>query len=203
MWAPDCSSALDVCDRRLLACRPSICPSDHVFLRNIAPFRPFRRGDGISSTVKSLMQLAGLVAPVKGCTSCDPRQPRRFCARRVRSWSSAQDRCDRARLRSPWRLPVRPPETGSAATPARDRGPWPGPAWPARHAPPQRATTAAPCRTHRVQLFAAPAARKCPSRRRVSDATGGHGAETADNLALKSARSSKSSVRHPGHGAGY
>src|SRR5271154_2619944 len=49
-----------------LACRPSICPSDHVFLRNIAPFRPFRRGDGISSVVKSLMQRAGIVAPVKG-----------------------------------------------------------------------------------------------------------------------------------------
>ena len=30
-----------------LACRPSTCPSDHVFLRNIAPFRPFRKGDGI------------------------------------------------------------------------------------------------------------------------------------------------------------
>jgi hypothetical protein len=37
-----------------LACRPSTCPSDHVFLRNIAPFRPFRKGDGISSVVKSL-----------------------------------------------------------------------------------------------------------------------------------------------------
>jgi site-specific recombinase XerD len=49
-----------------LACRPSICPSDHVFLRNIAPFRPFRKGDGISSVVKSLMQRAGIVAPVKG-----------------------------------------------------------------------------------------------------------------------------------------
>jgi integrase len=49
-----------------LACRSSICPSDHVFLRNIAPFRPFRRGDGISSVVKSLMQRAGIVAPVKG-----------------------------------------------------------------------------------------------------------------------------------------
>jgi site-specific recombinase XerD len=49
-----------------LACRPSTCPSDRVFLRNIAPFRPFRRGDGISSVVKSLMQRAGIVAPVKG-----------------------------------------------------------------------------------------------------------------------------------------
>jgi len=49
-----------------LADRPSTCPSDHVFLRNIAPFRPFRKGDGISSVVKRLMQRAGIVAPVKG-----------------------------------------------------------------------------------------------------------------------------------------
>jgi site-specific recombinase XerD len=37
-----------------------------VFLRNIAPFRPFRKGDGISSVVERLMQRAGIVAPVKG-----------------------------------------------------------------------------------------------------------------------------------------
>jgi len=49
-----------------LACRPSICPSDHVFLRNIAPFRPFRNGDGVSSMVRHLMQRAGIVTPVKG-----------------------------------------------------------------------------------------------------------------------------------------
>jgi site-specific recombinase XerD len=49
-----------------LACRPSTCPSDHVFLRNIAPVRPFRNGDGVSSLVKRLMQRAGIVAPVKG-----------------------------------------------------------------------------------------------------------------------------------------
>ncbi len=49
-----------------LACRPSTCPSDHVFLRNIAPFRPFRKGDGVSSLVRRLMQRAGIVAPVKG-----------------------------------------------------------------------------------------------------------------------------------------
>ena len=46
--------------------RPSTCPSDHVFLRNIAPFRPFRNGDGVSSVVKRLMQRAGIVAPGKG-----------------------------------------------------------------------------------------------------------------------------------------
>jgi integrase len=49
-----------------LACRPSTCQSDHMFLRNIAPFRPFRKGDGISSVVKRLMQRAGIMAPVKG-----------------------------------------------------------------------------------------------------------------------------------------
>ena len=49
-----------------LLCRPSTCLSDHVFLRNIAPFRPFRNGDGISSVVKRLMQRAGVMAPVKG-----------------------------------------------------------------------------------------------------------------------------------------
>ncbi|SLN74618.1 Tyrosine recombinase XerD [Roseivivax jejudonensis] len=49
-----------------LACRPSTCQSDHVFLRNIAPFQPFRSGDGVSSVVKRLMQRAGIVAPVKG-----------------------------------------------------------------------------------------------------------------------------------------
>ena len=49
-----------------LADRPSACQSDHVFLRNIAPFRPFRNGDGVSSMVRRLMQRAGVVAPVKG-----------------------------------------------------------------------------------------------------------------------------------------
>ena len=49
-----------------LECRPSTCAIDHVFLRNIAPFRPFRKGDGVSSVVKRLMQRAGVVAPVKG-----------------------------------------------------------------------------------------------------------------------------------------
>ena len=49
-----------------LAYRPSTYPSDHVFLRIIAPYRPFRNGDGISSVVKRLMQRAGVVAPVKG-----------------------------------------------------------------------------------------------------------------------------------------
>ena len=49
-----------------LADRPSTCASDHVFLRNIAPFRPFRNGDGVSSAARRLMHRAGVVAPVKG-----------------------------------------------------------------------------------------------------------------------------------------
>jgi integrase len=46
--------------------RPLMDPGDHVFLRTIAPCRPFRRGDGISSVVKRLMKRAGVVTPVKG-----------------------------------------------------------------------------------------------------------------------------------------
>jgi integrase len=46
--------------------RPSACRSDLVFLRTIAPCRPFRRGDGISSVVKRLMKRAAIVTPVKG-----------------------------------------------------------------------------------------------------------------------------------------
>jgi site-specific recombinase XerD len=49
-----------------LECRPWTGPGDHVFLRTIAPCRPFRNGDGISSVVKRLMQRAGIVTPVKG-----------------------------------------------------------------------------------------------------------------------------------------
>jgi integrase len=46
--------------------RPSAGQSDRVFLRTIAPCRPFRRGDGISSVVRRLMKRAGIVTPVKG-----------------------------------------------------------------------------------------------------------------------------------------
>jgi site-specific recombinase XerD len=49
-----------------LECRPSAVESDRVFLRTIAPCRPFRRGDGISSVVKRRMKRAGIVSPVKG-----------------------------------------------------------------------------------------------------------------------------------------
>ena len=49
-----------------LECRASVGRSDHVFLRTIAPHRPFRKGDGISSVVKRIMKRAGIVTPVKG-----------------------------------------------------------------------------------------------------------------------------------------
>ena len=48
-----------------LECRP-LCRSDRVFLRTIAPCRPFLRGDGVSSVVKRIMKRAGIMAPVKG-----------------------------------------------------------------------------------------------------------------------------------------
>ena len=49
-----------------LECRPSTCRSDHVFLRNIAPFRPFLDGGGVSLVAKRAMKRAGVVTPVKG-----------------------------------------------------------------------------------------------------------------------------------------
>jgi site-specific recombinase XerD len=49
-----------------LECRPSAGESDRVFLRTIAPCRPFRNGDGISSVVKRVMKRAGIVTPIKG-----------------------------------------------------------------------------------------------------------------------------------------
>lgn len=49
-----------------LECRPSACSSDRVFLRTIAPCRPFLRGDGISSVVRRAMKRAGIMSPFKG-----------------------------------------------------------------------------------------------------------------------------------------
>jgi len=49
-----------------LECRPQAGPTDHVFLRNIAPFRPFLSGDGVSSVVKRALERAGVEAPAKG-----------------------------------------------------------------------------------------------------------------------------------------
>ncbi|WP_314963914.1 tyrosine-type recombinase/integrase [Bradyrhizobium cosmicum] len=49
-----------------LECRPSTRRNDVLFLRMIAPCRPFRRGDGLSSVVKRIMKRADIVPPVKG-----------------------------------------------------------------------------------------------------------------------------------------
>jgi site-specific recombinase XerD len=49
-----------------LECRPRIGDDDHVFVRNIAPYRPFLRGDGVSSVVRRAMKRAGVVTPAKG-----------------------------------------------------------------------------------------------------------------------------------------
>jgi len=49
-----------------LESRPSSSQSDHVFLRTIAPCRPLKKGDGISSLVRRVMKRAGIVTPFKG-----------------------------------------------------------------------------------------------------------------------------------------
>jgi site-specific recombinase XerD len=49
-----------------LACRAPTRDCDHIFIRNIAPYRPFKRGDGVSSAVRCAMHRAGVVSPAKG-----------------------------------------------------------------------------------------------------------------------------------------
>jgi site-specific recombinase XerD len=49
-----------------LACRVLTRECDHVFVRNIAPYRPFKSGDGVSSAVRCAMKRAGIVSPAKG-----------------------------------------------------------------------------------------------------------------------------------------
>jgi integrase len=49
-----------------LGCRPLAHEGDHIFVRNIAPFRPFTSGDGVSSVVRRVMKRAGVVTPAKG-----------------------------------------------------------------------------------------------------------------------------------------
>jgi integrase len=48
-----------------LECRPRV-PTDRVFLRAIAPIRPFLRGDAVSSIAKRAMRRAGVTAPSAG-----------------------------------------------------------------------------------------------------------------------------------------
>jgi integrase len=51
---------------RYLESRPRFAGSDHVFLRSIAPRRPFISGDAISSVVKHALKRAGINSPAKG-----------------------------------------------------------------------------------------------------------------------------------------
>jgi site-specific recombinase XerD len=49
-----------------IRCRPAARGSGFVFIRSIAPFRPFVRGDSISHVVRRVMKRAGVVSPAKG-----------------------------------------------------------------------------------------------------------------------------------------
>jgi site-specific recombinase XerD len=51
---------------RYLECRPTNSKADHVFIRSIAPCRPFASGDGVSSVVKHALKRAHIDAPAKG-----------------------------------------------------------------------------------------------------------------------------------------
>lgn len=51
---------------RYLERRAPVYHSDRVFLRQIAPFKPFLSGDGVSNVVRRAMRRAGIVAPAKG-----------------------------------------------------------------------------------------------------------------------------------------
>jgi integrase len=49
-----------------LRSRPTAQETDYVFVRSIAPLRPFVRGDGVSNVVRRAMKRAGVVSPAKG-----------------------------------------------------------------------------------------------------------------------------------------
>jgi site-specific recombinase XerD len=51
---------------RYLECRPANIDTDRVFIRSIAPCRPFASGDGVSSVVKQALKRANIDAPAKG-----------------------------------------------------------------------------------------------------------------------------------------
>ena len=51
---------------RYLERRPAYIDTDHVFVRSIAPYRPFASGDGVSSVVEHALQRARIEAPAKG-----------------------------------------------------------------------------------------------------------------------------------------
>jgi len=51
---------------RYLDCRPANIETDRVFIRSIAPCRPFASGDGVSSVVEHALKRANIDAPAKG-----------------------------------------------------------------------------------------------------------------------------------------
>lgn len=51
---------------RYLERRPAYIDTDHVFVRSIAPYRPFASGDGVSSVVKHALERARIEASAKG-----------------------------------------------------------------------------------------------------------------------------------------
>ena len=51
---------------RYVECRPRVGESDRVFLRSIAPCKPFVSGDTISNVVRRALQRAGIAAPAPG-----------------------------------------------------------------------------------------------------------------------------------------
>jgi integrase len=51
---------------RYLKRRPRVNHTDRIFLRGIAPFKPFSSGDGVSSVVKRALKRAGVESPACG-----------------------------------------------------------------------------------------------------------------------------------------
>jgi site-specific recombinase XerD len=51
---------------RYLECRPTNVETDHVFIRSIAPRRPFASGDGVSSVVRQALKRVHIDVPSKG-----------------------------------------------------------------------------------------------------------------------------------------
>ena len=51
---------------RYLKCRPQVDDASRLFLRSIAPFKPFASGDGVSTVVKHALRRAGIESPAKG-----------------------------------------------------------------------------------------------------------------------------------------
>jgi integrase len=55
---------------RYLEYRPANLDTDHVFIRSIAPCRPFASGDGVSSVVKHALKRANIDSPDPFCFRC-------------------------------------------------------------------------------------------------------------------------------------